>query len=228
MRSAILVCCLLATSVLPSFAQVQPEAQDPASHYYGFGVRFRGLFVPSTLLERFADVVPSGISKPELGVEAVRRKGNFETVVGLAWANISTDDGIWVDDLNDPDDNPSLIEFDGFSWIALDINAIWKKPLRQDVALRYGLGIGVGFMMGDVLETDYVCSGNQFTLDACTQSADATAIRKPLDLPPVVPIMNAILGLQYAPSDQVAINLDAGLHSALYVGVSVDFLFPTR
>ena len=193
---------------------------------YGVGLRFRGLFVPQSLFERFVEIAPSGISKPELGLEVIRRRRNFEAVFGLAWANISAEDGIWVDDFDDVDDNPSFIEFDGFSWITFDINAVWKRSFNPQVALRYGFGIGLGVLMGDILETDYVCPGNRYDLESCGQSSDATAVRKPLDLPPVLPLMNALLGIQYSPSDQVSINLDGGLHTTLFVGLSVDFFFP--
>ena len=227
MRTYCFLLCLVAGSLAPVVAAGQPVAEERSVHY-GAGVRFRGIFIPKSVFERFVEIAPSGLSKPELGIEFVRRRGNFDATLGLAWANVSPDDGIWVDDFNDPDDNPSLIEFDGFSWIALDVNAIWKRPLSPKTVLRYGLGIGLGFMMGDILETDYVCSGMRYDLTTCTQAADATAIRKPLDVPPVVPLMNATLGFQYAPSDQVAINLDGGLQTTLFVGVSVNFFFSSR
>ncbi len=224
MRTYTFLLCLVAGSLLPAIASGQPVAEE-RSVFYGAGVRFRGLFVPQSWFERFVAIAPSGISKPELGIEVVRRRGNFDATIGLALATISPDDGIWVDDFDDPDDNPSLIEFEGFSWIALDVNVIWKRPLSPKTALRYGLGIGLGIMMGDILETDSVCSGTRFDVTDCTQAPNATAVRKPLDVPPVVPLMNAILGFQYAPSPQVAINLDGGVHTTLFIGISVDFFF---
>ena len=195
---------------------------------FGLGVRFRGVFIPQSVFERFVEIAPSGISQPEIGIEGVRRRGNFETSLGLAWANLSADDGIWVDDFNDPDDNPSLIEFDGFSWVTFDVNAIWKHPLNPNLALRYGLGIGLGVLLGDILETDYLCPGNQFNLNSCLPNPDGNAVDKPLDLPPLVPLMNATLGLQYNPSNQVAINFDTGVQTMLFVGISVDFFFEPR
>ena len=96
------------------------------------------------------------------------------------------------------------------------------------IALRYGLGVGLGIIQGEVLETDYQCPSNRFDLDSCTQQPDATAVRKPLNIPPVVPIVNVILGVQYHPHDQVAINLDAGLQTALFIGISVDFFFQKK
>ena len=227
MRTYSLLLCLVAGLVLPAIALGQP-VDDARAVSYGVGVRFRGLFVPKSMFERFVEIAPSGISKPEIGIEVVRRRTTFEAVIGLAWANISPDDGIWVDDFDDPDDNPSLIEFEDFAWIALDVNAIWKRPVSLTASVRYGLGIGLGFMMGDILETDYVCSGDRYDLTACSQSADATAIRKPLDVPPVVPLVNAILGFQYAPSNQFAINIDTGIHTTLFIGISLDVFFQRR
>ena len=46
-----------------------------------------------------------------------------------------------------------------------------------------------------------------------------------LDLPPVVPIMTAHLGIQYAPSERVAINLEGGIQTTFFIGVSAAVFF---
>ncbi len=228
MRIYLLLIILFAGGLVPASAQGQQPVAQERSVVFGAGVRFRGVFIPKSAFERFVEVAPSGISQPEIGIEGVRRRGNFETTLGLSWANLSAEDGIWVDDFDDPDDNPSLIEFDGFQWVTFDVNAVWKAPLNPNLAFRYGLGIGLGVLLGDVLETDYNCPGNQFDLNNCFPLAGGTAVRKPLDLPPVVPLMNATLGLQYNPTNQVAINFDTGVQTMLFVGISVDFFFEPR
>ncbi len=205
----------------PETGTVQAAAQEHPVRY-GFGLRFRGLFVPQSAFERFAEVVPSGMSQPELGFELIRRRGNFETAYGIAWAALSVDDGIWLDDL---DHNPSLVEFDGFSWIALDVSAVWKHPFSPTWGLRYGMGIGLGIIRGDILETDYLCPSNSFALQDCMQAPDAADVRRPIDLPPVVPLMTALVGIQYTPSQYVAFNLEGGLQTTFFVGMSAAVFF---
>jgi len=228
---------LLAGLMLPaaSWGQQTPLGADEEERtlvqehpvYYGVGIRVRGLFVPQSAFERYVEVAPSGVSRPSLGFELFRRRGSFEASIGVSWANLSPKDGIWLDDI---DHNPSLVEFDGFSWIGLDVNATWKHLLNPNVAVRYGIGVGLGFVRGTVLETDYECPPNRYERAFCMVKTDAEPdeIRNPLDLPALLPIVNAVLGLQYSPTQQVAFNLDVGLHTALFAGVGIVYFFPAR
>ena len=232
MRISLFLLGLLMLWMLPGMARAQQTTsaaiettqvvaqENPVR--YGIGVRFRGLFVPQSAFERFAEVVPSGMSQVGLGMELIRRRGNFESSYAISWADLSLDDGIWLDDL---DHNPSLVEFDGFSWIALDVSAVWKHPFSPTWALRYGMGVGIGFLQGDILETDYVCPGNSFDLDSCMQQPDADDVRRPIDLPAVVPIITALLGVQYAPSERVSFNIEGGLQTTFFIGLSAAVFF---
>ncbi len=232
MRTYLFLLSLVTLWMLPGIARGQQtttpmtETAQVASQEnqirYGFGLRFRGLFVPQSVFERFAEVVPSGMSQPGYGIELIRRRGNFETSYAISWADLSLDDGIWLDDL---DHNPSLVEFDNFSWFTLEVNAVWKYPFSATWGLRYGIGIGLGVLQGDILETDYECPGSRYELDACMQQLNADDVRRALDLPPVVPIMTAHLGIQYAPSERVSINLEGGLQTTFFIGVSAAVFF---
>ncbi len=232
MRTYLFLLSLVTLWMLPGIARGQQttapvtETAQAASQenpiHYGIGLRFRGLSIPQSVFERFAEVAPSGMSQPGYGIELIRRRGNFETSYAISWADLSMDDGIWLDDF---DHNPSLVEFDNFSWITLDVNAVWKHPFSSTWGLRYGIGIGLGILQGDILETDYECPGNRYELDACMQQPNADDVRRPIDLPPVVPIMTALLGVQYAPSERVAINLEGGLQTVFFIGVSAAVFF---
>ncbi len=222
----VLMLCLLAA---PGAAQGQdagtaaPHDEERASEVqYGVGLRFRGLFVPRSAFEYFVEVAPSGVAQPEVGLEVIRRKGRFETALALAWAPLSPKDGVWLDE---PDHNPSLVEFDGFAWLSLDLTGVWAYPFDEYLALRYGMGIGVGVLLGTVRETDYECPDGRIDVRVCRQSPTAEDVRKRIDMPPVVPVVNAVLGLRYAPSPQVAFNFDGGLQTAFFAGLSVDIFF---
>ncbi|MFQ5571344.1 MAG: transposase [Rhodothermales bacterium] len=217
-----LVLCLGAGMAVPQSTRGQQPASSIQTAQYGVGLRFRGLFIPKRVFEHFVEVAPSGVAQPGFGLELLRRKRRFEASFGVGWARLHPRDGIWLDD---PAHNPSLVEFDNFSWLSLDLTAVWKRPLNPAFAFRYGMGVGLGILMGDVLETDYVCAGTRYDLDSCTQNPVATDVRHALDLPPVVPVTNALIGLQYTPSDRVAVNLDGGWHTTLFAGVSVAYFF---
>jgi len=230
MRTYLFLLSLVTLWMLPGIARGQQatltETAQVASQenpiHYGIGLRFRGLSIPKRIFERFAEVVPSGMSQPQYSIELVRRRGNFETSYAISWADLSIEDGIWLDDL---DHNPSLVEFDNFSWFTFDVNAVWEYPFSSTWGLRYGIGIGLGILQGDILETDYECPGNSYELDACMQQLNADDVRRPIDLPPVVPVMTALLGTQYAPSERVAINLAGGLQTTFFIGVSAAVFF---
>ena len=222
MRLPTLLTLLLSLSALmPAQAQPLPDDASPAVQY-GVGLRLRGLFVPRRAFERFVEVAPSGIAQPAIGLEGVRRRGRFELVLGLSVGGLSPADGIWLDE---PQHNPSLVEFDGFSWLSLDLTAVWARPVAPRWALRYGMGIGVGVVLGTVRETDYTCPPGRFDRASCRQSPTARDIRHRLDMPPVLPVVNGLVGVRYAPTSQIAFNLDAGLHTALFLGFSVDLFF---
>lgn len=228
MRTFILPFVLLVGFAAPTVVlgqQAEMPAADPSSVTYGVGVRFRGLFVPQRVFERFADVAPSGMQQPEIGLELIRRRGPFEASVGIAWARLGTKEGIWLTDFQDLDDRPSLVEYDHFAWISTDVNAVWKYALDPNVSLRYGLGVGLGFLLGDVLETDYMCPTSRYAVEECRPSSDPVDVRKPVNLPPLVPLTNALVGVQYAPTKSLSINLDSGLHTTIFVGLSVDVFF---
>ncbi len=188
----------------------------------GAGVRFRGIFVPESAFEWFVEEAPGSLSRVGAGVEGLMRRGNFDLALSFSWANLAPEEGIWLDE---PDHNPSLFEFDGFSWLSLDIYGIWRWPIDRTLAFRTGMGIGVGIPLGNMYETDYVCPTGQLELRFCMQSPTAKDIREKKDLPPVVPILDAILGLQVTLSDQVFLNIDGGLQTALFFGVSLSFFF---
>ncbi len=202
-------------------SQASAEA-GPATIRYGVGLRFNGLFIPRRAFERFVEVAPSGVSQPEVGIEVLRRKGTFESSLTLSVAALSPEDGIWLDE---PDHNPSFVDFDGLAWISVDVKGVWVRAFDAHWALRYGMGIGAGFLLGEARETDYICPTGRYDLASCAPSPTAKDIDDPIDLPPVVPIVNGILGLRYSPSENVALNVDGGLRSALYVGMSVDIFF---
>ncbi len=87
MRTYLFLLSLMTLWMLPGIARGQQttapvtETAQAASQEnpirYGFGLRFRGLFIPQSIFERFAEVAPSGMSQPEFGIELIRRRGNF-------------------------------------------------------------------------------------------------------------------------------------------------------
>ena len=193
---------------------------------YGVGVRARYVGAPRGVLELFVEEASSGVSRPGVGLELIRRRGGFEMIFGLEIESLSPKDGLWLEKGDTPPaQTPDLVEFEGFGWISADITLVWHKALHDRVALRYGGGLGVGVLRGELLRTDTVCSGA--TTDTCTPVSGPAQgrFRQSEDLPPVVPVVGALFGVQARPVDNLSISLEAGLRSVAYVGTSFAYFF---
>jgi hypothetical protein len=190
---------------------------------YGVGVRLRNVRIPESLLELFVEDAPGGGSNVGFGLEFIRSKENFDIAVGLEYESLATEEGIWVKKGEPiPQNEADKVEFDGFGWVGVDASFIWHTEVHEKVALRYGAGIGLGFILGDVLRTDFVCSTSDPA--TCSQKPNAEHVRDPEeDVPPVFPIVNLLVGAQFRPTDKITINVEGGIRTVPYVGVSFGY-----
>jgi hypothetical protein len=197
-----------------------PEVEDPNKPMMGVGLRLRRIFIPKSIIDAFVTRSEGGFGHWGIGLEGIRRRGDLEISFGVEYESISGDDGIWIDN----DGAADLLEYDGFSWVTADFTFVWHTELHQYVALRYGGGAGLGVILGDVLQTDYVCMGEG--VGNCSQDPVAEDIRAPNDkIPPVFPVVNILAGLQIRPTKNIAINLEGGMRTVFYFGTTVGYFF---
>lgn len=202
---------------------VTAETQ-PAKTQIGLGVRLRNVRIPQSLLEVFVERVPAGSSNVGIGIELSRRKGQFEVQFGAEYEKISIENGIWIDKGDSiPEDEPDYVEFDGFSWVTAELSFMYHTPIVPQFAVRYGGGAGIGVFMGDIIRTDYRCTSQ--SLDSCNESPDAENIKTPYDLPPVMIVINAIVGVQIRPTDEIFINVEGGIRSMPFFGMTAGYYF---
>lgn len=194
---------------------------------YGVGARFRMIYVPTFILELFVDEASSRILQPGFGVELARRKRNFELLLGVEFERATPDDGYWLGKDQDPNvagEEPDYLEFDGLGWISADVAVRWTAPFNDVLGFRYGAGLGLGVVLGEVLQTDTTCAaGTDDITEDCmadTVAAEGRQLDEPADLPPVFPVLELMVGLQWRPAPKVTINLDAGLRTAPFAGLS--------
>ena len=205
----------------------QPALGEPVAEY-GIGVRGFLMITPKFLLEAFFEEVPSGGLNPGFALEFVRRKGEFELAVGLGYNPLSTDDGPYLEKGDDPaipGQTPDFTEFDGFGWITADVLFMWHKPLHEKVSLRYGAGIGLGIMVGNILQTDTTCTNSNTASCTPIMQGQAGEFRAESDTPPVFPVVNLVGGIQFKPIPKLAINVETGLRTTLFVGTKVAYFF---
>jgi hypothetical protein len=208
----------------PEVAAAEPSAQ------VGIGARGRFIFLPQSVLQLFLGHATS-MTSFSVGGEVVRKKGNLDIVFGLEYANISPKDGLYLEKGKDPanfGDSPDYVHFNNFSMISLDGSFIWHSDLTDFMQLRYGAGIGVGFLLGDIEKQKTSCASNT-TVDQLDDPNTTQCVRQPTvknaDKPPVVPIVNLLAGIRFKLGEQGSINLELGFRDVFFGGLSLDYFF---
>jgi hypothetical protein len=205
--------------VAPAPAAATDE-EDPNAAKFGAGLRLRYTFIPTGIIEAFVERAEGGHSNVGFGVEGIRRRGNLEISFGLEYEKLEGDSGIWIDN----DLSADLVEYDGFGWLTFDFTFTWHTKLHDFVSIRYGGGAGLGIIMGDVLQTDYVCTPAD-NAGSCAPEVGGDVRAPNEDIPPVFPVVNMLAGLQITPTDKIAINIEGGIRTVFYFGTGVAYYF---
>lgn len=225
---------LLATSA-SAHAQAALDDDDakPASStvvnpendtHVGVALRLRDVTVPKGMIELFVDQAPGGSSQFGIGLEVFRRKGNFEVQFGLEYEAIEVQQGIWVQKNKlPPAEEVDYVQFHNFGWVTAEVTFLNHTPITKFLAIRYGGGAGIGIFKGKVSRTDYVCSSSALT--TCAEKPFAENQDTPYNLPPVFPVINAIIGVQIRPVDNIVINVETGIRTLPFFGMSVGYMF---
>lgn len=214
------------------YAKAEEKRKTKLQAEYGVGLRFRTVYVPKPIFELFVEEASSGLVQLGYGLELSRRKDKLELVLGFEYENLSPDDGFWLEKGDDPNvdgQTPDFIEFDGLSWISTDFSFIYNAPLGRRVSFRYGAGLGIGVVLGDILQTDTTCAaGTDDITEDCVPDQAAMEGRQlddPADLPPVFPVVQLLVGLQWRPIDKLSINLETGIRTVGFAGLSSTYYF---
>lgn len=212
---------------------VAPVAAPPVDEVrFGAGIRLRRVVIPRGLLELFVEQAATGVSGTGFGIELARRRGDFELQLGFEYEGLDGDPGIWVEKDKRPGpggDEVDYVEFRDFGWFTLEVTFLNHTRLGKMVALRYGGGAGIGIMKGDVVRTDYRCSVS--TLDretlrnVCMGYPGSENNQTPYDLPPVFPVINALIGLQIRPVENIVINIEGGIRTMPFFGATAGYYF---
>jgi hypothetical protein len=211
-------------SAAPDTTAPAASEEDPANKtMIGAGLRIRQMFVPRELIELFVERANGGSSTTGLGLEIARRKGDFEVQFGLEWDNIYIEPGYWIDKGEAiPADEPDFVEFskDGylgwgtFGWLTAEVTFLNHSQLAKQFALRYGGGAGIAIIKGDVYKTDSACTSTD--ISSCNQYGQ----REAYNIPPVMLVVNAIIGVQIRPTDNIFINVEGGLRTFPFFGAT--------
>jgi hypothetical protein len=202
-----------------------PEAVATEKARIGLGIRMRNVRIPRSLLEVFVERAAGGSSNLGLGLELLRRKGNFEFQFGVEYEKIFITAGQWIDkgDMI-PQDEADFVEFEDFGWVTAEATFLYHSEITPQFALRYGGGAGIGVLFGDIVRTDQVCTTT--SVDSCNEKPGAENVKTPYDsVPPVMLVVNAIFGVQIRPTDSIFINIEGGLRTMPFFGATAGYYF---
>jgi len=208
---------------------------------YGVDLRLRQVFVPKGLLELFVEQSAGGASNTGFGVDLIRRRGNLELQLGFEFEHLKVKDGVWIssgDNVAAGDEADYLINPDGdqLGWFTIEFTFLNHAEINDKVAIRYGGGAGLGILTGDLQKYDVACQGatNDTPEPGCVPQAlggngvdggKVAGAPESYDLPPVFPVVNAIIGVQIRPVKKAVINIETGIRTIPFVGMSVGYFF---
>jgi hypothetical protein len=215
--------------------------------HYGIDVRLREVFIPQGLIELFLDHVPGGVQSTGYGFDLVRKRGNLELQLGFEYEKLTPTAGVYIDKGDSPNIAPSasnqaavdyILPGSKFAWYTIEFTFLNHAPITKWLAFRYGGGIGLGILTGSIPRYKVYCGAGASSPDnlgPCTpmplggaatlDTADLPNQPNPESTPPVFPVVNAILGFQIRPIDKVVINLEGGIRSLPFIGVSLGYFF---
>lgn len=216
---------------------------------YGVGLRLRNVRVPKGEIELFVERAgDSGSSTLGLGVDFIRRRGNVELQLGLESEAIKPGQGIWIEsgkniatgDVADyvlPETNQSA----QLKWYTIEFTFLNHAPINKYLSVRYGGGAGIGIVAGRLEHLNMQCAGTGATNEnptPCEPSQFGGAGNAPCEedgttcgtivkynIPPVFPVINAIIGAQIKPTDKMTINIEGGIRTFLFFGMSAAYFF---
>jgi hypothetical protein len=219
---------------------------------WGADIRVRSVWVPQGMINLFVEHSPGGIQGWGWGFDAVRRRGNSELQIGFEHENLPPPEGVWInkgdnvpadsaDYILSPDHAPGGSTL---GWYTLEFTFINHAVINKYVSFRYGGGAGLGIISGDLYRWDVQCAatatnanpdpgcvpGDKFPGRGQGQTADDSGgapENNPVkyNLPPVFPVVNAIIGLQIKPIPKAVINIEGGIRTLPFFGFSAGYFF---
>lgn len=201
-----------------------PASAEKRKADFGLGVSARQIQLTRGFAEVFTEAAPPGTRTEGVSVEFARRGKELEFVLGFGYDNLEATSGNYLQSGGDPmiPGQVDYTDFNGFHWYSVDATLVGYLQLHKILAIRYGAGLGLGIIRGEITRTDQICTSDNLRRD-CVPDPDGEQQQQAVGLPPVVPIIHAHAGLQLRPVKSVAINLDAGIRNVPYLGVSAMF-----
>jgi hypothetical protein len=208
---------------------------------YGVGFRARSVWVPKAVLELFVERAAGGAQNYGFGLDLTRRRGTLELQLGFEYENVNVGQGVWIKKGEDvtADEADYILNPDSsgnqLSWFTVEFTFLNHAEISKLIAVRYGGGLGLGILVGELNYYNIICTGatNEMPEPGCVpprfqgqgQYTEGSEVVNAYELPPVFPVVNAIVGVQIRPTEQLTINVEGGIRTLPFFGVSTSFFF---
>ena len=221
------------------------------------GVRARYIFVTKAMLSPYFNAnTGTQMNSCSVGLEYVYRKPgkSYDIVTSLDFSWLDVDDGNYLGSGHDPSLDTHYTQFRNLSFISADVSIIGFHKFTNWLELRYGGGLGIGYVPGDVLITNNAgvhlgerqrpdqvlrrsatgpingkpTAAQEASLKATEGGGTDTAVtphRHPGGVPPVMGVVNLLVGFRFYPIAHLAVTVDIGFRDAMFVGGGVHYLF---
>jgi hypothetical protein len=128
---------------------------------YALGWRLRYIFVPNTFFQPYLQN-STQMNSVSTAMEFIYRKDTYDVVTSLDFSYLNVDDGNWLSNNHDPSLDTHYLQFRNLSFLSVDVSIIGHHTWAGApwFELRYGAGVGLGVVFGDVLTTN---NGTQCT-----------------------------------------------------------------
>jgi hypothetical protein len=225
---------------------------------YQLGARFRGIFVPHSFFAPFlAHDTGTSMESWSTGLELIYRRQGYDVVTSLDFSWLDVHNGNYLGSGHPPDLDTHYLEFKNLSFLSADVSIIGYHKFTHWLELRYGGGLGIGWVPGDVYlanNSNALCTAaNAKDTKACYPVSPTQGPIKPgdpgyedklnktnngtkdtaqdphwhasEDKPPVMGVVNILLGVRFYPARHVAVTVEGGFRNAMFVGAGLHYLF---
>jgi hypothetical protein len=245
---------VLAMLMLPSLRASADPAPVPTE--YQLGVRIRGIFITRDMLAPFLTAATS-MASVAVGGEFIYRRPTYDVVTSLDLSFVSPEDGNYLGADKDPAQDTHYVQFHNLSFLSMDVSIIGHYAVNKWLELRYGGGIGLGLVFGDVVltnDSNRCTAQNASDVSKCypisptvgeiplgrpDTEAKLKATEDPnkidlardphrhvsADKPPVLPVVNLVVGARFKLHRHLAAQLELGFRDAVFIGTGLHYLF---
>jgi hypothetical protein len=233
-------------------AAVRAAATETPLSPYSLGAYVRGIFAPNGLFSPFLQSATS-MESASVGLSFTYHRGrHYDVVTSLDFSFIDVHDGNFLSNDHDASLDTHFLQFRNLNFLSADVSIIGHSGITRWLEIRYGAGLGIGVVLGDVLTTNDFggCTAqNAGNLAAChplgvnltsaqreqmlkaTESpgaldtADSPHRHVSSDTPPVMGVLNILVGFRFHVQRHLSIDIDSGFRDAIFVGAALHYRF---